>query len=355
MSKLFEPLRIRDLTFPNRVWVSPMCQYSATEGVPGDWHLVHLGQFATGGAGLVMTEAAAVSDIGRISAQDAGIWNDAQIPAWRRITDFLHAHGAVTGIQLAHAGRKASARRPWEGTGTISIADGGWEPVAPSAAAFDGYATPRELTATEIADLPRQFAEAARRSVDAGFDVIELHFAHGYLLHEFYSPLSNTRTDEYGGDFEGRTRILLEVADAVRAEIGAAVPLFARISATDWVDGGWTAEDSVRLAKLLGEHGIDLVDASTGGNDPRQSIPVGPGYQVPFADRVRSEAGLPTAAVGMITEPRQAEEILASGAADAVFIGRAMLRDPHWALRAAHELGDEVRWPEQYARAKSWH
>lgn len=355
VSQLFEPYRVRDLTLPNRIWVSPMCQYSATDGVPGDWHLVHLGQFATGGAGMILTEVAAISPEGRISPQDAGIWNDEQVAAWRRITDFLRAQGAVPGIQIGHAGRKGSSSRPWEPHGTVPAEEGGWTPAGPSAVAFGDYATPRELTTDEVAALPGQFAAAARRALTAGFAVLELHFAHGYLGHQFYSPLSNRRTDRYGGDFEGRTRILLEITEAVRAEVGETVPLFARLSATDWVEGGWTVEDSVRLAKLLGERGIDLVDASTGGNHPNPDIPLGPGYQVPFAEQIRAEAGIPTAAVGMITDPEHAEEIIASGAADAVFLARAMLRDPHWALRAAHVLGAEARWPDQYLRAKSWH
>ncbi|SFJ39362.1 2,4-dienoyl-CoA reductase [Amycolatopsis sacchari] len=355
MSHLFEPYRVRDLTVPNRVWVSPMCQYSATDGVPGDWHLVHLGQFAAGGAGLVMTEATAVSAIGRISPQDTGIYTGEQVAAWRRITTFLHEQGAVTAMQLAHAGRKGSSRRPWEGSGSVPPGEGGWTAVGPSGEAFGNYAAPRPLTTEEVAQLPAEFAAGARRALEAGFDVLELHFAHGYLVHQFLSPLSNTRTDRYGGDFDGRVRLALEVAEAVRAEVGEAVPLFARLSATDWVDGGWTVEESVLLAKLLRERGVDLLDVSTGGNHPSPAIPVGPGYQVPFADRIRAEAGIPAAAVGMITQPAQAEQIVASGAADAVFLGRALLRDPHWPLRAAHELGAEVRWPDQYARAKSWH
>ncbi|GAA4657782.1 MULTISPECIES: NADH:flavin oxidoreductase/NADH oxidase [Amycolatopsis] len=355
MSHLFEPYRVRDLTVPNRVWVSPMCQYSATDGVPGDWHLVHLGQFAAGGAGLVMTEATAVSAIGRISPQDTGIYTGEQVAAWRRITRFLHEQGAVTAMQLAHAGRKGSSRRPWEGTGSVPPEEGGWTAVGPAGEAFGNYAAPRPLTTEEVAQLPAEFAAGARRALEAGFDVLELHFAHGYLVHQFLSPLSNTRTDRYGGDFDGRVRLALEVAEAVRAEVGEAVPLFARLSATDWVDGGWTVEESVLLAKLLRERGVDLLDVSTGGNHPSPAIPVGPGYQVPFADRIRAETGIPAAAVGMITEPAQAEQIVASGAADAVFLGRALLRDPHWPLRAAHELGAEVRWPDQYARAKAWH
>ncbi|GHF65874.1 NADH:flavin oxidoreductase/NADH oxidase [Amycolatopsis bartoniae] len=355
MSYLFEPFSVRAVTVPNRVWVSPMCQYSATDGLPGDWHLVHLGQFAVGGAGLVMTEATAVSAVGRISPQDTGIWTGEQADAWRRITRFMHEQGAVTGIQLAHAGRKGSSRRPWEGTGSVPPEEGGWTPVGPTAEAFGEYVAPHALSTEEVAEIPGQFAAAARRAVGAGFDVLELHFAHGYLVHQFLSPLSNAREDRYGGDFEGRARLALEITDAVRAEVGDAVPLFARLSATDWVDGGWTVEDSVLLAKLLRERGVDLIDASTGGNVPKASIPVGPGYQVPFADRIRAEAGLPAAAVGMITEPEHAEKVVASGAADAVFLGRALLRDPHWPLRAAHALGAGVRWPDQYARAKSWH
>jgi 2,4-dienoyl-CoA reductase-like NADH-dependent reductase (Old Yellow Enzyme family) len=337
---------------PNRVWVSPMCQYSSTDGLPDDWHLVHLGQFASGGAGLVFTEASAVTPEGRISPQDAGIWNDEQARAWRRITDFLHARGAKAGMQLAHAGRKASALRPWEGNGTVSVDDGGWQAVAPSEIAFGDFATPRALTEAEVAELPGQFAAAARRAVDAGFDTVELHFAHGYLVHQFLSPLANNRTDRYGGDFTGRTRIALEIAEAVRAEVGD-LPVLARISATDWAEeGGWDADQSVQLAKLLGERGIDLIDVSSGGILARPSIPVGPGYQVPFAARVRSEAGIPTGAVGMITEPEQAEDIVADGHADVVFLARALLRDPHWALRAANALGHDIRWPDQYARAK---
>ncbi|KDN16333.1 NADH:flavin oxidoreductase/NADH oxidase [Amycolatopsis rifamycinica] len=353
MSRLFSPITVRGLTLPNRAWVSPMCQYSATDGVPGDWHLVHLGQFATGGAGLVMTEATAVVPEGRISPQDTGIWTGTQAEAWRRIAGFVHAQGTAIGMQLAHAGRKASTRRPWEGTGSVPAPEGGWPSVGADAQPFGTYAPARPLSTDEVSALPETFAGAARRAVDAGFDVLELHFAHGYLVHQFLSPLSNSRTDRYGGDFEGRTRLALEIAEAVRAEVS--VPLFARLSATDWTDDGWTADDSVRLAKLLAERGIDLIDTSTGGNTPHPDIPVGPGYQVPFAERIRTESGLPTGAVGMITDPHQAEEIVSGERADAVFLARALLRDPHWPLRAANALGADVPWPAQYARAKSWH
>ncbi len=354
MSQLFTPITLRDVTVRNRVWVSPMCQYSAVDGVPNDWHLVHLGQFASGGAGLVFTEAAAVVPEGRISPADAGIWNDEQQQAWARVVDFLHGQGATAGIQLAHAGRKASSQPPWVGRGPVADEDGGWEPVGPSAVAFPGLREPRPLTLPEIASVVTAFGDAAERALAAGFDVLELHGAHGYLLHEFLSPLSNERTDSYGGSFENRARLLLEVVAEVRRRVPAGVPLVVRISATDWVEGGWTADDSVRLAVLLREAGVDLVDVSSGGNAPA-TIPVEPGYQVSFAARVRAEASLPTGAVGLITEPKQAEEIVADGSADVVLLARALLRDPHWALRAAHELGVEVgqgvEWPQQYLRA----
>jgi 2,4-dienoyl-CoA reductase-like NADH-dependent reductase (Old Yellow Enzyme family) len=353
VSRLFSPITVRGLTLPNRVWVSPMCQYSATDGVPDDWHLVHLGQFATGGAGLVMTEATAVVPEGRISPQDTGIWNAEQAEAWRRIAGFVHGQGTAIGMQLGHAGRKGSTRRPWDGPGSVPASAGGWQSVGADAQPFGAYAPARPLTTDEVSALPAAFAEAARRAVDAGFDLLELHFAHGYLVHQFLSPLSNTRTDRYGGDFDGRTRLALEIADAVRAEVS--VPLFARLSATDWTDDGWTLDESVRLAKLLAERGIDLIDTSSGGNTPNPDIPVGPGYQVPFAERIRTETGLLTGAVGMITNPQQAEDIIAGGEADAVFLARALLRDPHWPLRAANTLEADVRWPDQYARAKSWH
>jgi 2,4-dienoyl-CoA reductase-like NADH-dependent reductase (Old Yellow Enzyme family) len=357
MSALFEPIQLRDLEVRNRVWVSPMCQYSSVDGLPGRWHLVHLGSFARGGAGLVFTEACAVLTEGRISPQDAGIWNDVQQTAWAEVVDFVHSQGARAGIQLAHAGRKASTLAPWLGRGPVPDEDGGWQPVAPSASAFPGLRSdPRELAPAGIAEVVGAFAAAARRAVAAGFDVLEVHAAHGYLLHQFLSPRSNLRRDEYGGGFVNRVRLLLEVVDAVRAAVPEGVPLVVRISATDWAEGGWDVEDSVRLARLLREHGVDLVDVSSGGNVADVTIPVGPGYQVDFAARVRSEAGIATGAVGMITEPEQAEEVVATGCADVVLLARAMLRNPHWPLLAEHRLGMEpgegVDWPKQYERAQ---
>ncbi|MGZ8176535.1 NADH:flavin oxidoreductase/NADH oxidase [Williamsia sp. SKLECPSW1] len=354
-SHLFTPLTLRDVTFDNRVWMSPMCQYSCFErdGMPGDWHLAHLGSHAIGGFGLVMTEAAAVTPEGRISPEDAGMWNDEQAGAWARIVDFVHAQDSRAGVQLAHAGRKASTWSPFaEDEGSVPESQGGWEAVAPSAVAFEGYATPRALAADEIADVVQAFADAARRADEAGFDVVEIHAAHGYLLHEFLSPLSNRRDDTYGGDFEGRTRLLVEVAEAVRSAWPAGKPLFVRISSTDWTDGGWSGDDSVALAQRLADVGVDLVDASTGGN-VLADIPVGPGYQVPFASQIRDKASVATAAVGMITDAEQAETILGTGQADAVFLARAALRDPAWPLRAAHTLGldhHEAPYRPQYLR-----
>jgi 2,4-dienoyl-CoA reductase-like NADH-dependent reductase (Old Yellow Enzyme family) len=328
-----------------------MCQYSATDGMPDDWHLVHLGARATGGAGLVFSEATAVSPEGRISPRDTGIWTDEQADAWSRVTSFVRGRGAVPGIQLGHAGRKASTQVPWLGRSSVDPSDGGWQAVAPSPVAFGGYRTPKELSELEVAAVVGAFAAAAVRADDAGFDVVELHAAHGYLLHQFLSPLSNHRADGYGGDFAGRTRAVLEVVDAVRAVWPERKPLFVRVSATDWVDGGWTHEETLELARLFVGHGVDLVDVSSGGLAPEQQIALGPGYQVPFAHAVREGSGLPTAAVGLITEPAQAEQVLAEGSADAVLLARAVLRDPMWPLRAAHELGVEVAWPSQYERA----
>jgi 2,4-dienoyl-CoA reductase-like NADH-dependent reductase (Old Yellow Enzyme family) len=328
-----------------------MCQYSSVDGFPTDWHLVHLGALARGGAALVIAEATAVTPEGRITPADAGIWSDEQADAYARIVDFIHGQGAAAGIQLAHAGRKASTQRPWDGDGYVDPADGGWQTVAPSPLAFADWPAPRELSADGIADVVRAFADAAVRADRAGFDVVEIHAAHGYLLHEFLSPLSNTRTDAYGGSFENRTRIVVEVVDAVRAVWPEAKPLFVRFSATDWVESGWTVEETAELSRLLNDHGVDLIDVSSGGLTPDARISAGPGYQVPFARAVREASGLPTAAVGLITEPKQAEEILEEGSADAILLARALLREPSWPQRAAYELGDDVYWPPQYERA----
>ncbi|MFJ2767156.1 NADH:flavin oxidoreductase/NADH oxidase [Streptomyces sp. NPDC087300] len=358
MSALFEPYTLRSLTIPNRVWMPPMCQYSALSegpetGAPRDWHFAHYGARAAGGTGLIIVEATAVSPEGRISPYDLGIWNDTQVEAFRRVTDFLRSQGTVPGVQIAHAGRKASTDRPWKGGAPLDADAHGWQPVAPSPVAFDErHAVPTELTGAQIQEIVTQFADAARRSLAAGFDVAEIHGAHGYLIGEFLSPHSNRRTDAYGGSYENRTRFALEVVDAVRAVWPDDKPLFFRISATDWLtEDGWTPDDTVRFAAELKEHGVDLLDVSTGGNAAGVRIPVGPGYQVPFAARVKAETELPVAAVGMITEVEQAEKILANGEADAVLLGRELLRDPSWARRAARELGAEVRVPEQYLRS----
>jgi 2,4-dienoyl-CoA reductase-like NADH-dependent reductase (Old Yellow Enzyme family) len=353
VSLLFAPLDLRSVTLPNRIAVSPMCQYSAVDGVPNDWHLVHLGSRAVGGAGLVIAEATAVQDLGRISPADTGIWNDEQRDAWRPITRFIREHGAVAGLQLAHAGRKASTYSPFDAeSGGVPDDQGGWTPVSASPEPYDGtYRTPVELDEEGIRQVVRDFAAAARRALDAGFQLVEVHAAHGYLLHQFLSPLTNKRTDGYGGDFEGRIRLTVEVTAAVRAEVGEDVPVLVRISATDWVDGGWDEQDSVRLSHALKDVGADLIDASSGGLVPDAKITLGPGYQVPFADIVRRKAEVPTGAVGLITDARQAETILADGSADIVLLARELLRDPYWPLHAAAQLGAEVRAPKQYARA----
>ncbi|MDN5895896.1 MAG: NADH:flavin oxidoreductase/NADH oxidase [Nocardioides sp.] len=351
MSLLFSPIQLRDLAIKNRAWVSPMCQYSAVDGVPNQWHLVHLGGFAKGGAGLVMAEATAVVPEGRISPNDAGLWNDEQRAAWAPIVDFIHGQGAAAAIQLGHAGRKASTQTPWEGRGVVEDADGGWDVVAPSPIAYPDMKVPHELTVAEIAEVVDAFGAAAQRAVEAGFDVVEIHGAHGYLLQEFLSPLSNRRTDDYGGSLPNRARFLLEVVAEVRRRTPSGMPLLARISGSDWHDDGWSVEDSVELAPLLSEVGADLVDVSSGGNAVVR-IPLEPGYQVRFAHAVRAKTGVATGAVGLITEARQAEEILAGGSADVVFLGRALLREPHWPLLAAHELGDDIAWPLQYDRAR---
>ena len=354
MPALFTPLTLRGVTLRNRIGVSPMCQYSAEHGLATDWHLVHLGAFATGGAGLVIAEATAVLPEGRISPHDLGLWDDAQVPMLRRITAFCRAQGAAMGIQLAHAGRKASLRRPWEGTGAVDAEHGGWDNVmAPSAVPFaPDYPMPHELSLDGIAQVIGAFRAAAVRAAAAGFQVVELHAAHGYLLHEFLSPLANQRTDRYGGAFENRIRLLLEVTDAVRAVWPADLPLFVRLSATDWAEGGWTLDESVQLAARLTAHGVDLIDCSTGGLAAHQQIAVAPGYHVPFARRIREEAAIPTAAVGLITDAAQAERIIADGDADLVLMGRELLRNPRWPLAAAQELGAAITWPPQYDRAR---
>ena len=352
MSRLFEPLTLRGLTLPNRIAVSPMCQYQAQDGLPSDWHLVHLGGLAQGGAGLVFTEAAAITPEGRISPDDLGIWNLAQAEGLARIVRFIKAQGAVPGIQLAHAGRKASNPAPWKGSGSLPPAQGGWTPVAPSALPFDaGWTVPTTLDEAGILAVIEAFMDAARKALAAGFQVIEVHAAHGYLLHQFLSPLSNQRTDHYGGSFENRTRLVREVVGALRAILPDELPLFVRISATDWAEGGWDLDQSVALALELKALGVDLVDCSSGGMVPGAKIPLGPGYQVPFAARIRSGAGIATGAVGLITEPQQAEQILAEGSADLILLGRELLRDPRWPLRAAQALSVEVPWPASYARA----
>ncbi len=349
---LFSPLQLRSLTFANRIGVSPMCQYSSHDGFATDWHLVHLGARAQGGPGLVMIEASAVLPEGRISSADLGIWKDEHISRLKQIAAFIHSQGVRAGIQLAHAGRKGSMTPPFIGERLLSPEEGRWQTAGPSPIAFSPkYDVPQPLDQSGISAVVRAFAQAACRANAAGFDFVEIHAAHGYLLHEFLSPLANQRTDAYGGSFDNRIRLLLEVVDAVRAEWPAHLPLFVRISATDWSEGGWSPDEAVELARHLRAHGVDLVDVSSGGQVPDARIPIGPGFQVPFAARIRAEAGIPTAAVGMITEPAQANEIVASGQADMVFLAREMLRDPYWPLHAAIALGEEASWPVQYLRA----
>jgi len=353
MSALFAPLRLREVTLRNRIAVSPMCQYSAHDGVPNEWHLVHLGSRAVGGAGLVIAEASAVSPEGRISPDDTGLWSDAHAEAWAKVARFVAEQGAVPAIQLAHAGRKASTDAPWRGGRPVGEGARGWKPVGPSPLPFaPGYPVPRELTEDEIPVVVGAFRDAARRAEEAGFQVVEIHMAHGYLLHQFLSPLTNRRTDEYGGSLENRTRLPLEVARAVREAFPVERPVLARISATDWVEGGWDLEQSIVLARELGERGVDLVDCSSGGVVPDAKVPVAPGYQVPFAAAIRERARIATGAVGLLTEPAQAEAIVAGGQADLVLLARQMLRDPYWPLHAAQALGAEASWPVQYLRAR---
>lgn len=351
--RLFSPLTIRGITLPNRIAVSPMCEYSSDDGFATDWHLVHLGSRAVGGAGLVMTEATAVEADGRITYADLGIWKDAHIEMLRRITAFLKSQGATPAIQLAHAGRKASTEVPWDGGAPIAPGKkNGWQVDAPSAKAFnEGGPVPHEMTRADIQRVVKAFAAAARRAMQAGFELIEIHAAHGYLIHQFYSPLSNFRTDEFGGSFENRVRLALEIVRAVREEIGPNVPLLMRISATDWVHGGWTIDDSVELARRAGTPGVDLIDVSSGGNVVGAKIPIGPGYQVAFAERIRRETGVMTGAVGMITTPEQSEAILDAGQADVILMARELLRDPYFPIHAAEKLGAPVSVPKQYLRA----
>jgi 2,4-dienoyl-CoA reductase-like NADH-dependent reductase (Old Yellow Enzyme family) len=353
ITHLFEPLSLRGATFRNRIVVSPMCQYSSQDGYANDWHLVHLGGRAAGGAGLVFTEAAAVEARGRISPQDLGLYQDGHIEMLHRITAFVKQHGAVAGIQLAHAGRKAGTARPWEGGGPLSEEHGGWSPiVGPSALPFDSaYETPDALEESGIQEIVRAFGLAAQRAEQAGFEVIELHGAHGYLLNSFLSPLSNHRSDGYGGSFQNRTRFLREVVAEVRRVWPERLPLFVRLSVTDWAEGGWTIEDSIELARTLKPLGVDLIDCSSGGNAPRVAIPLGAGYQTAFAARIRREADIPTGAVGMITAPQQADTIVRTEQADMVLLARELLRDPYWPLRAAKELHQEIPVPPQYERA----
>jgi 2,4-dienoyl-CoA reductase-like NADH-dependent reductase (Old Yellow Enzyme family) len=349
---LFSPFQLRSVSLANRIGVSPMCEYSSEDGFANDWHLVHLGARAQGGAGLILTEASAVTPEGRISIADLGIYKDEHIPMLRRIVEFLHSQGARAGVQLAHAGRKANRTAPFHGDRALAPEEGAWTPLAPSAIAFaPDYTVPQALDEQGLEGVVEAFRAATRRAGAAGFDVVEIHAAHGYLLHEFLSPLSNRRTDNYGGSFENRIRLLLEVTGAVREEWPMHLPLFVRISASDWTEGGWTIDDSVELAKRLGRLGVDLVDCSSGGNVPGAKIPVGPGYQVEFSARIRREAGIATAAVGLITEASQANAIVERGEADLVFLARQMLRDPYFPLHAAAALGETASWPKQYLRA----
>ena len=355
MTDLFDPFTLRGVTLRNRIGMSPMCQYSCHDGFATDWHLVHLGSRAAGGAGLVCVEATAVEARGRISPEDLGLWKDEHIEPLARVARYVTQQGAVAAIQLAHAGRKASRLRPWDGSGPVALERGGWQPVAPSAVPFEpGWHVPHALSEPEIAQVTQRFVDAAKRAVTAGFRWLELHFAHGYLAHEFLSPASNTRTDRYGGSFDARARFALETARAVRGVWPDDRPLAARLSCVDWVDaGGFTLEDAVSLSRRLKDEGVDLIDCSSGGNLPHVKIPVGPGYQVPFAEAIRRSAGIATAAVGLITEPEQARAILASGEADMVMLARAMLRDPYWALHAAQALCAKgpTAIPVQYERA----
>ena len=354
MPKLFEPIKLRELEVKNRIWIAPMCQYSCEnkDGVPGSWHEVHLASRAIGGAGLIIVEASGVSPEGRITPWCTGIWNDEQAKAWKKIVDLCHVHGAKMAMQLAHAGRKASNHRESSGVGTVPISEGGWETVSSTSQAFGDYDAPRKLSVSEISDLVKAFGMAAKRSVDAGFDAVEIHGAHGYLLHQFLSPLSNDRDDEYGGSLENRARMLMEVIAEVRKSIPETVPVLLRLSATDYAEGGWDQEQTATVSGWATEAGVDLIDVSSGGIITGVKIPSGPGYQVPLAEYVADRISEPVSAVGQITDPHQAEQILQSGKVDVIMIARASLRDPYWPLRAAAELGVQVQWPDQYSRGK---
>ena len=354
MPKLFESIQLRDLEVKNRIWIAPMCQYSCEnkDGVPGSWHEVHLVSRAIGGAGLIIVEASGVTPEGRITPWCTGIWNDEQAKAWKKIVDLAHGHGSKMAMQLAHAGRKASNHREASGVGSIPISEGGWETVSSTNQAFGDYAAPRKLSVSEIKDLVDAFGKAAKRSVEAGFDAVEIHGAHGYLLHQFLSPLSNDRDDEYGGSLENRARMLMEVIASIRKSVPETMPVFLRLSATDYAEGGWDQDQTATVSGWATEAGVDLIDVSSGGIITGVKIPSGPGYQVPFAEYVADRISEPVSAVGQITEPQQAEQILQSGKVDVILIARASLRDPYWPLRAAAELGAEVPWPEQYSRGK---
>jgi 2,4-dienoyl-CoA reductase-like NADH-dependent reductase (Old Yellow Enzyme family) len=354
MPKLFEPIKLRGLEVKNRIWISPMCMYSAEEkdGMPGAWQEIHLGSRAVGGAGLIIVEASGVTPEGRITPWCTGIWNDEQAAAWKKIVGICHTHGSKVAMQLAHAGRKASVHRESSGVGSVPISEGGWQSVSSTDVAFGDYAAPRALTVEEIAELVKAFAAAAKRSVAAGFDAVEIHGAHGYLIHQFLSPLSNNRSDQYGGSLENRARVLLETIKAVRDAIPESMPLLLRLSATDYAEGGWDQDQTAIVSGWATEAGVDLIDVSSGGLITGVKIPTGPGYQVPFAQYVSERIKQPVSAVGQITDAKQAEEILQSGKVDVIMIGRASLRDPYWPLRAAHELGVEISWPEQYERGK---
>jgi 2,4-dienoyl-CoA reductase-like NADH-dependent reductase (Old Yellow Enzyme family) len=353
MSRLFKPILIRSINLKNRIAVSPMCQYSSEDGLPTDWHFVHLGSRAVGGAALIIMESTAVSPEGRISPDDAGIWSDKHAEAYKRITAFIKSQNSIPAIQLAHAGRKASTFSPWKGRGSVNEKEGGWQTIAPSPISFaDNYPLPKEMNKQDIQQVLDQFKLAAERSIEAGFQLIELHMAHGYLVHEFLSPLSNFRKDEYGGSLENRCRLAIEIARNVRNTIPEEMPLFVRISSTDWVKDGWDINQSVKLAEWLKDEGVDLIDCSSGGNVAKPDIPLGPGYQVPFSDEIRKKADILTAGVGMITSPEQAENIIRTGQADLIVLAREMLRNPYWPLYAAEKLKTDIPWPDQYKRAK---